>query len=78
MAYKSLVFRPQGWITAVVLVDGFMKGVWEHKVERSRTVIKVRMFSPSTITASLKRGIEAEAERLGAFVNSGVDVQYED
>jgi hypothetical protein len=30
-AYKNQVFRPQGWISAVVLVDGRMKGVWDIK-----------------------------------------------
>lgn len=28
-AFKSKVFRPQGWITATVLVGGMIKGVWE-------------------------------------------------
>jgi hypothetical protein len=34
--YKSLVFRPQGWISAVVLVNGCIKGVWEYKTQRAR------------------------------------------
>jgi Winged helix DNA-binding domain len=76
--YKSRVFRPQGWITAVVLVDGYMKGVWEYKTERSQTVVKVGMFSSSPPTASVRKGIEAEAERLGAFLNTKVVVEYAD
>ena len=58
--YKSLVFRPQGWISAVVLVNG---------------CIKVRMFSPPT--TSLKKSIEAELERLGAFLNTKVVLEFE-
>ncbi|HEX9989011.1 MAG TPA: winged helix DNA-binding domain-containing protein [Chloroflexia bacterium] len=77
-AYKSRVFRPQGWISAVVLVDGYMKGVWEHKSQRGQTIVKVRMFSPSSLTASVRNGIEAEAERLSAFLNAKVIVEYED
>ena len=29
--FQPLVFHPQGWISAVVLVDGFIKWVWEYK-----------------------------------------------
>jgi DNA glycosylase AlkZ-like len=74
-AYKIRVFRPQGWITAVVLVDGRMKGVWEYKTGRARTVVKVRMFAPPT--ASIRKGIEAEVERLSAFLGSEVAVEFE-
>jgi hypothetical protein len=69
-AYKSQVFRPQGWISAVVLVGGRMKGVWEYKIRRSQTIVKINMFSSPT--ASVRRGIEAEAERLGAFLKAKV------
>ncbi|HEY0071340.1 MAG TPA: winged helix DNA-binding domain-containing protein [Chloroflexia bacterium] len=75
-AYKSRVFRPQGWISAVVLVDGRMKGVWEYKAGRTHTTVKVRMFSPTE--ASIRGGIEAEAERLNAFLNTKVAVEFED
>ncbi len=68
--YQSQVYRPQGWISAVVLVDGTMKGVWEHQIRRSQTTLKVRMFSSPT--PAIQRGIEAEAERLGAFLNTKV------
>ncbi len=75
-AYQSLVYRPQGWISAVVLVDGCMKGIWEYKIRPSQTIVKVRMFSSPT--ASVKKGIEAEAERLSAFLNTKVVLEYED
>jgi hypothetical protein len=74
-AYKSRVFRPQGWISAVVLVEGYMMGVWEYKTGRSQTVVKVRMFSPPA--ASIKKEIEAEVERLGGFLNTRVAVAFE-
>ncbi len=77
-AFKSRVFRPQGWVTAVVLVDGRMKGVWEYQTKRTQTEVKVRMFSPSHLSRSVRGGIEAEAARLGAFLNSEVIVEFED
>jgi uncharacterized protein YcaQ len=74
-AYKSQVFRPQGWISAVVLVDGYMKGVWDYTIRGSQTMVKVHLFSSPT--ASLQKGIEAEAERLGGFLNTKVVLAYE-
>jgi hypothetical protein len=75
-AYKSRVFRPQGWISAVVLVDGSMKGVWEYKTGRTQTIVKVRMFSPTA--AAIREGIAVEAERLNAFLDTKVVLEFED
>ena len=73
-AYKNLVFRPQGWISAVVLLNGSIQGVWQHTVRRLQTVVKVRLFSPPT--APIRKGIEAEAERLGDFFKNKVSLEY--
>ena len=71
-AFRNQVYRPQGWISAVVLVDGCMEGVWEYKIRRSQTLVKFRMFSQPS--ASVQKGIEAEAERLGAFLNTEIEL----
>jgi hypothetical protein len=75
-AHKLKVYRPQGWISAVVLVDGRIEGVWEHKAGRAQTTVKVRMFSPPK--ASTRKGIETEAERLEAYWNTEVALEFED
>lgn len=72
--YKSRVYRPQGWISAVVLIDGRMEGIWGYDVQRSRISIQVEMFTPPT--ASIKRGIQAEAKRLGDSLGSEVELAY--
>jgi len=72
--YKSRVYRPQGWVSAVVLIDGRMEGTWEHDSQRSTIALKVDMFAPPS--ASVKRGIQAEAARLGEFFGTEVRVQY--
>jgi hypothetical protein len=69
------VYRPQGWISAVVLFGGRMKGTWEYENGPSQTIIKVRMFSAPT--SSIQRGIEAEVERLSHFWRSKVVLEYE-
>jgi hypothetical protein len=73
-SYKRLVFRPQGWISAVVLVNGAIQGVWQHTTGRAQTNVKVQMFALPT--AAIKKGIAAEAERLGAFLNTKVALEY--
>jgi hypothetical protein len=74
-AYKSLVFRPTGWISAVVLVNGSIQGVWHYTTRRSQTVVKVHLFcSP---TALIHKGIEAEGERLSDFFKTKVVLEYE-
>ena len=71
--YQRRVYRPQGWVSAVVLVDGTIQGVWEMKNRRSLTRLKVQMFSPPA--SWVRQGIEAEAERLSAFLNTKVVVE---
>jgi hypothetical protein len=73
-AYKRLVFRPQGWISAVVLVHGAIQGVWQYTIRRAQTSVKVQMFSSPT--AAIKKGIAAERERLEAFLNTNIELEY--
>ena len=73
-AFKRLVFRPQAWISAVVLVDGRIRGVWEHKVKRTHTLVTIRMFAAPT--AKVRKAIIAEAERLNDFLDTAVDVEF--
>ncbi len=63
-ARKSQVFRAQGWVSAVVLAHGSIQGVWEHKAQRARLAISVRLFGPPS--AAIPKGLAAEKERHGA------------
>ena len=73
-AYKRQVFNLQGWTFAVILVNGSIQGIWHHKIQRSQTVVKLNLFSSST--ASIRKGIEAEAERLSDFFKAKVLLEY--
>jgi hypothetical protein len=68
------VFRQQGWTTAVVLVDGIIKGVWDYKTKDAQTTVTVEMFDPST--KQIRQGIEAEAARLGEFLKSEIVLEH--
>lgn len=32
--FRPRIYRPQGWISPVLLVDGRMEGVWAHKKKK--------------------------------------------
>jgi len=73
--YKRLIFRLQGWISAVILVNGSIQGVWQSSTRRSQTFVKIRLFcSP---TALIQKGIEDEVERLKGFFKTNVLLEYE-
>lgn len=63
---KSKVYRAQGWISPVVLVDGRISGVWEHTIKRERTEVTVTLFA--NVAPTVHTAITAEAERLGQFL----------
>jgi hypothetical protein len=71
---KAKVYRTAGWISPVVLVEGKIEGVWEYEKRRGVGVVKVEMFSPAG--AQTKRGIASEAERLGEFLGSAVELVH--
>ena len=75
-AHKTRVYRAQGWISPVVLVDGRMEGVWEHEMKKGKTVVTITPFAK--FNKSVQQGIEAEAERLGAFLSAESQVVYEE
>ncbi len=63
---RSRVYRPQGWISAVLLVNGRMEGVWRHWVKGSRVEIEIEPFVKQPVW--VQRGARQEAERLAAFL----------
>lgn len=68
------IYRPQGWIAPVVLVDGRAVGTWEHAREEKRLRVKVTKFG--SISKPIAAGIRAEARDLGRFLGvPNVDVE---
>jgi uncharacterized protein YcaQ len=66
------VYRTAGWISPVVLVDGAVAGVWEHKKRARRLDVRVELFVRET--KRLRAGIESRAKRLGEFLELPVEV----
>ncbi len=73
-ASKGRVYRPQGWLSPVLLVDGRIEGVWRH--ERAGDRLAVRLAPFGEVPAWVRRGAEAEAERLAGFVGGRAEVSW--
>jgi uncharacterized protein YcaQ len=71
--YKR-VYRNQGWISPVVLIDGAIAGVWSHKAHGKRLVVNIEPFAKLSRTE--RTGIEREAESLAVFFESKLDLKF--
>jgi hypothetical protein len=71
---KKRVYRNQGWISPVLLVDGRMEGVWKHERKGQRLVVSIEPFG--RVPKRVRAGVEAEAERLAAFLGGALAVSW--
>jgi hypothetical protein len=69
--YVTSIFRKQGWISPVVLVNGRMVGVWRHERKGRRLLVGIEPFG--TLPAWARTQVEAEAERLAAFFDCSLE-----
>ena len=70
-ALKSRVYRPQGWLSPVLLVDGRMEGVWSHERKGDRLVVEIEPFTEQP--EWVRRAAEEEAERLTRFLGGELE-----
>ena len=63
---RSRVYRPQGWLSPVLLVNGRMDGIWRHELKGSRIEVVIEPFvkQPEWV----RRAAAQEAERLAVFL----------
>ena len=59
-AHRAEVYRQQGWLSPVLLVDGVIRGVWN----RAQDAIELTPFGP--LAAAERAAATDEAERLGS------------
>jgi len=69
--YKR-VYRNQGWISPVVLIDGAVAGVWSHKLQNKRLLVEIEPFGG--LSKAERAGIEREAESLAIFFESDLEL----
>jgi Winged helix DNA-binding domain len=75
--FKARVYRPQGWLSPVLLVGGRMEGVWRQEVKGRRVLVTVEPFA-GPLPAKVRRAAEAEAERLAAFAGGQLELRWAD
>lgn len=70
------IYRPQGWISPVVLVDGRAAAVWEHTLQGNRLRVQVTPFKP--LPPPVTTAIHEQAQHLAHFLGaSNLDVHIE-
>ena len=72
--FKDRIYRPQGWVSPVVLVDGRMDGVWRHERKGSRLLVRIEPFVE--LPGWARQAAEAEAERLAAFTGGALELSW--
>jgi len=72
--WQKKVYRQQGWVSAVILVDGYIKGTWEFQNQHNQAIITVALFEP--VTTYIRDGIAAEAEHLAKFLNTKILFEF--
>ena len=73
--YRPLVYRNQGWISAVLVVDGRIDGVWRFERKGNRIAIEVEPFA-GTPTSAILSAVESEAERVAASLGGSLDLTW--
>jgi Winged helix DNA-binding domain len=71
--YKR-VYRNQGWLSPVVIVNGRIVAVWFLEERAKSFTVDVRPFAP--LDRRVRAGIEREAEALGGFLGERCDVSF--
>lgn len=71
---KDRVYRPQGWLSPVILVDGRMDGIWRHERKGERLLVQMEPFV--TLPGWARRAAEAETERLATFMNRRLELTW--
>jgi hypothetical protein len=70
-ALKRRVYRPQGWLSPVLLVDRRMEGVWSHERKGAQLVVEIEPFAEQP--RWVRRAAEEEAERLTRFLGGKLE-----
>jgi hypothetical protein len=66
--HKARVYRPQGWLSPVLLADGRIEGVWRHERKGRRLAVQIEPFDDPG--EAVRAGAAAEAARLAAYLGA--------
>jgi hypothetical protein len=72
--FRRRVYRPQGWISPVLLINGRMEGTWRHEINGSRIEVVIEPFVKAPVW--VRRAAGQEAERLAAFLGGSLKLSW--
>jgi uncharacterized protein YcaQ len=67
------IYRPQGWISPVLLVNGRLVGVWRHARKGGRLQVELEPFG--RLPGWARAQLDAEAERLAVFFDAELELK---
>jgi winged helix DNA-binding protein len=73
-AERARVYRPQGWLSPVVLVDGRMAGVWSHERRGDRLAVAIEPFG--RVSRAQRTSAEAQAAALAQFLGGELELTF--
>jgi len=74
-AYRQQIYRLQGWVSPVLLVNGKMAGIWKH--ERKGRTLSVEISPFAKLPSWTRPHIAHEAERLATFLGGDLKLSIE-
>lgn len=72
--FRDRIYRAQGWLSPVLLVDGLMAGTWQHERKGEALVVTIEPFVE--LEAWAIQAAEAEAAALGVFLGAEAEVGW--
>ena len=73
--FRRSIYRPQGWLSPVLLVDGRMEGVWRSQRSGARVIVEVSPFTK--LPKWVRTGAEREADRLARFIDGALEFRWQ-
>lgn len=73
--HKDRVYRRQGWLSPVLLVDGRIAGVWSHERKGGFLGVTIEPFAP--VDEFVRAGAEREAQRLAEYFGDALELAWE-
>jgi hypothetical protein len=74
--FKDRVYRPQGWLSPVLLAGGRMLGTWRQETSGRRLRVSIEPFTK--VPGAVRRQAEHEAERLATWTGAALDLAWAD
>jgi hypothetical protein len=74
--FRDRIYRPAGWLSPVLLIDGRMDGVWKYQQKGNRLVVVMEPFVD--VPGWARHGAEAEAGRLARYMERELQLSWAD